>query len=719
MEPFNYKQLDIASKYPQARALLAQMTLDEKISQMQMRDNHALPEDSEFEAGHVGAILGYLGAEEANRLQRLAVEKSRLGIPLIIGDDVIHGCRTVFPIPLSAASTFDRDAVEEAESIAATEAAEDGFNLVFAPMVDLCREPRWGRIAEGSGEDSYLGGEMARAKVRGLQAVNPETGYPNVGACFKHFCGYGLSIGGRDYEECDIGERAFFGDYLKPYEAAVDEGAVCAMSSFNTLNGEAVSGSRYYLTDVLRRRLGFRGFVVSDWDAINELTLNHTAADKTEAARLASVAGCDMEMNSDVYRTALRGLAESEPEVAAAIDEDVTRILAVKYALGLFENPYRGLEGRKKSECDEFRAAARRNAAEGVVLLKNDNSILPLENGKKYFLTGPLADAVGDNVGAWGCRPDHEHIVNVRRAFGQRDCQTVYIKGCPLEKCDRTEFDAAKEAVRNCDIVIFVCGESGAWSGEARNLSSLRLRDIQNEYFSLLADEAAKAGKPLVTVLMTGRPLACTELAERSDALLLAWHAGVEAGHGVCDCLFGDYSPSGRLPVTFPKSVGQVPIYYNQRHCARPYDRERNSFRRYMDDLDGAPLYPFGYGLSYGKPVYNGAKLEKDALTVNDTLRVTVSVGNEADTPTHEVVQIYYEDMASLTAAPKLRQLCEFRRVFLPAHAKLEVSFDIPCSRFYTITRDGREIVEAGEFRLYTGHDSTCTEHLSFRIISE
>ena len=705
--------------------LLNQMTIAEKVGQLNLECADEFEGLTEWnlgdpaEEGSVidkirrGSVGGILcrGIEKNTKFQQIAVKESRLGIPLLFGYDVIHGHKTIFPIPLGGASTWDMPLLEKAEACAAREAYADGINWVFAPMIDLCRDPRWGRVAEGAGEDPLLGSLVAQAKVKGFQTINPDTGHPYVSAGFKHYCGYGLAEGGRDYDEANISERTLFMDYMKPYEAAVDAGSMNVMSSFNVLNGEPVTASRYFLTEILRDKYGFGGFVVSDFGSIKELICHRIAKDDKDAAALAITAGTDMDMASNAFLDNCEELYNEDCRFAEAIDESVRRILGVKFALGLFDVPYNeNYESFTHSE--ETVNTAREVARNSAVLLENKNGTLPLSKEKKFFLTGDLADNVYDTLGTWATNHPGIPQYTIKRAMTEDGYNFVYNKGChviddipdPAEKA--ATFREAVAMAKECDEIIFVCGEPTYWSGECANRVTITMPEIQMEYLR----ELKKTGLPVTSVLMCGRPLACPELAELSDALLLAWHGGSECGHAVCDVLFGDFNPQGRLPITFPYHTGQIPNYHSWLSSGRP----RARYGRYRD-CRSDPLYPFGYGLSYSEVAYTDATIENPHLSADDTLRVRVTLENRSDIPVRETVQAYFKDDVSSVATPE-RKLCGFVKADLAPREKTEVTLEIPASRFALMTRDLREVVESGEFTLYVGHDSTCENMLKFII---
>lgn len=702
------QRFSVAPYLELANSLLSKMTIEEKIGQLTLFGSLKEMKFSLLKEGRVGGLLNVYGASKVNDLQRIAVEQTRLGIPLLIGDDVIHGFKTIFPIPLATASSFDMDAIEQAEFVASQEAYVSGINWIYAPMVDIARDPRWGRVAEGAGEDCFLGRQVAAARVRGLQTINPKTGKPYLAACPKHFLGYGLAEGGRDYDSGDISSRALKETYLPPFQAAIDQGAMSIMSSFNALNGDPVSGSRHYLTDLLRGELDFEGMVVSDWESIMELIFHGVAADKKESAKVGILAGNDMDMHSGVYADHLLELSENQ-QVMKAIDQSVTRILCVKYALGLFENPYRTIEGENIILCDKFRLIARDVAKRSMVLLKNKGNILPLKPDKiKILVTGPLADSKQDMIGMWGCKGDKWDVITLLDAIKIRgNVPFEYIRGCEIERECSCDFEEAKRLAQDCTAIVYACGEPEAWTGEISCRADISLPKIQNKFLSALKS----TGKPVVAVLMTGRPLCCTELDKNADAILLAWHAGIEAGNAICDCLFGDYSPAGKLPITFPRSTGQIPIYYSHLPSGRPYE----NFTRYID-CAVSPLYPFGFGLTYSDIEFGEIKIANKTLTAFEVLHFSVAVKNCGKYDTEEVVQIYFNDVVSTISTPH-RKLCAFKKVMITANSTIDLDFSIKASEFAFVDCDCNFVVESGKFELYVGSDSTCTNCAKFEII--
>ena len=694
-----------------ARELLDKMTLSEKIGQTVLYGSMSKLDMDDMRAGKIGSLLNVPDVKTANAMQKIAVEETRLGIPLLIGHDVVHGDRTLFPAPLAGSASFDLERIEGAERVAASEAYREGINWIYSPMIDIARDSRWGRIAEGAGEDKFYGSAVAAARVRGFQSVNPETGYPYAAACFKHYCGYGLSEAGRDYESCDIGERTLYGEYLPVYRAALEAGAMTCMSSFNSLNGIPVTGSRYYLTELLREKWGFEGAVVSDWQSVSELTYHRVVKNEYDAAKLAMSAGCDIDMHSAAYDKNLEEIVKDDPEFEKYIDEAALRVLCVKFALGLFENSYREEDNAKYFLTPENRAASRDLAENCMVLLKNENGLLPLERGKKYLLTGPLADARFENLGIWGGRGDPAAVVTIKDAFEAEGIDFEYIKGCECEGGDRSGMKSAGRAASNCDAIIYVCGEPCQWAGEGGGRVELAIGTLQSDYLKLLSS----LRKPLITVVLCARPLALQNVDDSSDAVLLGWQGGVELGNAVRNLLFGKVSPSGRLPVTFPRHTGQLPFYYANLPGGRP--RWRPDVRSRYRECDTTPLYPFGYGLTYGEVQYSEVFFDKDELKIkDDTLTAWVNVKNVSEVEVKEVVQAYFCDMVSSVETPE-RRLCGFEKVALLPGEEKKVSFTFKASDFSFIGLDMKETVEPGEIALYIGPDCTTGNVRTFNIV--
>ena len=701
-------------------ALLARMTLAEKLGQLQQLDGHA---DGRYKDEHpdlvrrglLGSTLNVRGVAQTNALQRIAVEESRLKIPLLFGFDVIHGYRTIFPVPLAEAATFDAVAVEQAAHVAGAEARAAGVHWTFAPMVDIARDARWGRIVEGAGEDPYLGAVLARARVRGFQG-NDYSASDRVVACAKHWVAYGAAEAGRDYNTTDLSEWALREIYFPPFKAAVDAGVGTFMTAFNDLNGVPASANPFTLTRVLRHEWKFDGIVVSDYESVRELINHGLAAGEPEAAQMGLSAGVDMEMVSRTYNRHGAQLLGEGKLTEAMIDEAVRRILRIKFRLGLFERPYAD-EARERAALlnAEHLRAARQMAARSLVLLKNEREALPLSSElKSVAVVGALADSAADMLGSWsgdGRKEDAVTLVAALRArLGGRTRITV-AEGCDV-KCETTEkFDDAVRAARNSDATILVVGESAEMSGEAASRSSLDLPGRQLD----LVKAVHATGKPYVVVLMNGRPLTINWLAENAPAILETWFAGTQGGHAIADALFGDVNPGGKLPVTFPRSVGQVPIYYGQKSTGRPPDAGNKYTSKYLD-VAWTPLYPFGYGLSYTQFQLSNLQLSAPRIRRDGRLTVSVEIANTGRRAGDEVVQVYVRDMAASRTRP-LRELKGFERVTLQAGERRRLNFTLGAEHLGFYDREMRYTVEPGAFRLMVGTSSASGLEASFEVV--
>ena len=662
-------------------SLLALMTLEEKLGQLTMapaswgQTGPTAPggDDRQVSDGRIGSFLGFWGAAATLRMQRVAVERSRLHIPLLFGNDVIHGWRTVFPVPLAEAASFDTSAVEGAARIAAVEAAAHGIHWTFAPMVDIARDARWGRVVEGAGEDPYLGSAMAAARVRGFQGkdlASPAT----VMATAKHFAAYGAAESGRDYNVADISERTLWEVYLPPFEAAVRAGAGSLMSSFNEIGGTPAHASRWLLGDVLRGRWGFRGLVVSDWTGVEELLRHGVAADRPEAAARALEAGVDVEMSSTTYFDLAPAIREGRFPIAT-VDSAVLRVLRAKEALGLFQDPYRRSDTTRERSVTltaEHRAAARDMARKAIVLLKNDPSgdspTLPLrKNLTSIAVIGSLADNARSALGSWAGAGRPEDVVTllkgVREALPR--ARVSYAAGAPVDTVDTSGFAEAERLARAADAVLLVLGEREDMSAEAASRASIELPGSQEALARAVvrAARAADPAKPVVALLMNGRPLAVPWLADSVPAVMETWFLGVEHGHAVADVLFGDYGPSGKLPVSMPRATGQVPIYYSQKPTGRPPADTGKYTSKYLD-VHWTSQWPFGHGLAYTTFAYSDLRLSADSVRGSDSVRVQVSVRNTGRRGGDEVVQLYLRDDAASVTRP-LRTLQGFARITL------------------------------------------------------
>lgn len=677
-------------------SLLGRMTLEEKLGQLNLpsSDTRATPQIlEEIRRGRLGGLLNVFGVENVRAAQRVAVEQSRLRIPLLFGLDVIHGYRTIFPIPLAEAGTFDPQLVEAAARLAGREARANGVNWTFAPMVDIARDPRWGRIAEGSGEDPHLGSVMAVARVSGFQE--------NILATAKHFAAYGGAEAGRDYNVVDVSERTLRDVYLPPFKAAVDAGAGSLMSAFNEIGGVPASGSAWLTDTLLRREWGFTGFVVSDWTSVAELVPHGVAATKTDAGRIALTAGVDMDMVSAIYVDSLAALVRSNKIPMAVVDSAVLRILRIKQRFGLFTDPYRFVPPPNPQEA---RALALRVAQQSIVLLKNEGNVLPLTStARTVAVIGPLADNKLDALGPWHTQGRQEDVVTLvaaLRSRGQAGAQLLFAQGAAIEDTSTAGFAEAVAAARRADVVIAVLGERHDMSGEAASRSSLGLPGVQQQ----LLEALVATGKPVVLVLMNGRPLVIEWAAEHVPAIVEAWFLGVETGPALADVLYGTVNPSGRLPITFPRNVGQIPIYYSHRNTGRPPSPTDKYTSKYID-VPVTPRYPFGFGLSYTTFSFTDLSIATPRLRQRDTLRVTVNVTNTGRRAGATVVQLYVRDDVGSMTRP-LRELKAFQRVELAAGESRRVELRVPVRQLSFWGPNRAFVVEPGSFHVYVGPNS-------------
>jgi beta-glucosidase len=713
--------------------LMAKMTLEEKIGQMSQiawQEPAMVPHEESIQKEQVGSFLFVRDPAEISRLQHIAVEQTRLHIPLLFGFDVIHGFRTIYPVPLAMASSWDPALVERAQSMAAREASAVGIRWTFAPMVDIARDARWGRIMEGSGEDPYLGSRMAEAQVRGFQG--DVIGAPDrILACTKHFAGYGAAAGGRDYDESDISDNLLWNVYLPPFHAAEQAGSATFMAAYMNFNGVSASGSRFLLQDVLRKDWGFQGFVVSDWETVPNLVTHGFAADDADAATRAANAGVDMEMTSHLYFEHLADDVKTGKVSEVTIDNAVRRILEAKYKLGLFKNPYAepGLASRElvsPEQRQQERIAAQRSA----VLLRNQDQTLPLKKTlHSLAVIGSLADSKPDTMGSWSLAGHYDDTITILAGIRAKVGNTVdvrYAKGVEIERGNASIFDpqfaspaptlvtseqrdqAFKEAlntINSSDAAVLVLGELQSMSGERASRATL---DLPGEQEKLLEASVA-TGKPIVLVLLNGRPLAINWAAEHVPAILEAWYPGTEGGDAVADLLFGDAVPGGKLPVTWPRSAGQEPLYYNYTLSQIPHDRDA----MYWDE-SSAPLYPFGYGLSYANLSVSGLKLSSTQLPLHGTLQATVTLHNSSKVDGDQVVQLYIHQCAGSEARP-VRELKGFVRVNVKAGADRQVTIPLTANdlRFWSSASNQWE-PGTGTFDVWVGDSSTATEHATF-----
>jgi len=655
-------------------------------------------------AGKLGGLFNVIGAENTTPVQRIAVTESRLKIPLLFGLDVIHGYRTIFPIPLGEASAFDPEVAEATARAAGLEAAAAGINWTYAPMVDIARDPRWGRIAEGSGEDPYLGSLLAAARVRGFQQ--------SIFATVKHFAGYGAAEAGREYNETEISERTMREIYLPPFKAAIDAGVASLMTAFNSIAGVPASANAWLTDTVLRREWGFNGFVVSDWTSVAELMPHGIAGPPADAGRAALTAGVDMDMMSSIYVSdSMAALVRSSRIPLAVVDTAVMRILRAKQRLGLFRDPYRA---RTAPATAESRALARRAARESIVLLKNQRNLLPLDpKTATIAVIGPLADNKLDPLGPWHTQGRAEDVVTVLQGIRAKASasQVVYAQGSAIDDTVTAGIGAAVAAAKRATVAVLVLGERHDMSGEAASRAELGLPGVQQQ----LLEAVAATGTPVVLVLMNGRPLILEWAAQHVPAIVETWYLGVEAGNATADVLFGDYNPSGKLPVTFPRALGQVPVYYNHRNTGRPMQPQNKFSSKYID-VPNEPRYPFGFGLSYTTFAYRDLRLSTARARVSDTVTATVTVANTGTREGTEVVQLYVRDEVASVSRP-VRELKAFRRVALRPNESRNVELKIAVRDLWFIGLDMKPVVEPGTFRVFVGPNSAEGLEATFECI--
>jgi len=698
--------------------LVDSLTLRQKIGQLQQ--SNAEPKtiadiSDELRAaireGRVGSFLNVPNPEVANELQRIAMTESEAKIPLVFARDVIHGYRTIFPTPLGQAATWNPELVEKGARVAAVEASSMGIRWTFAPMIDISRDSRWGRITESFGEDPYLTSVLAVASVRGYQGKEGDP--TSIAATAKHFVGYGAAEGGRDYNVTYIPEPLLHNVYLPPFKAAVDAGVMSIMTAFNDLNGVPASGNDYIIDRVLRREFGYNGVIVSDWDSVLELIPHGFAEDKKQAARIAFNAGMDVEMVSTTFQENLFSLLDGGKVSESELNAKVSRIIDMKRKLGLFEQPYVSGDPEKAILTDEHKALAEQAALESLVLLKNDKQVLPLARGKTVALIGPLAHAAHDQLGSWVLDAKKQDSVTVLDAFRKilPESKLLYSQAMYSSRSRETDFSQVLELARKADVIVFVGGEEAVLSGEAHSRADTRLPGTQE----LLVRELKKTGKPLVAVLMAGRPLALNDVISEMDALVMAWHPGSMGGPAIARLLMGDAEPVGRLPVTWPKVTGQLPLYYNRPSSGRPAEegnftqmddfpleafQHSTGHKNHYIDIGFKPQFPFGFGLSYSNAVYSDLKLSKKTIGVNDTLEVSAKIRNSGKRPVTETVQLYIRDLVASSVRP-VRELKNFQRVTLkPGEAKV-VKFKLTKDDLAFYNQQLNWVVEPGEFHVW------------------
>ena len=721
-------------------SLLALMTIEEKVGQMNQYNGFwdvtgPAPEGGNAEQkyehlrkGWVGSMLSVRGVKEVRAVQKIAVEESRLGIPLIIGFDVIHGYKTLSPIPLAEAASWDLEAIKKSASVAAAEASASGINWTFGPMVDIARDARWGRVMEGAGEDPFLGSRIAEARVQGFQG-DDLSATNTIAACAKHFAAYGFAEAGKEYNTVDIGTSTLHNIVLPPFKAAVKTGVRTLMNSFNELNGEPVTGSVYLQRDILKDEWGFDGFVVSDWASINEMINWGRAENKRDAAKIAVTGGSDMDMEGNVYIQELAQLVKDGVIKEALLDDAVSRILRVKYELGLFDDPYKYCDETREKETignPKHHEAVLDMAKKSIVLLKNENNLLPLKKeGQKIALIGALANDKSSPLGSWRIASDDETAVSLLEGMqAYKGNALKYVKGADvaleqaqfiqeviINETDKSGFNEAIAAAKQSDVVVMVLGEHGFQTGEGRSRTNLQLPGVQQE----LLEAVFKANPNIVLVLNNGRPLAISWADKNIPAIVEAWQLGTQTGHAVAQVLYGDYNPSGKLPMSFPRNVGQVPIYYNYKNTGRPVDKDSNVFWSHYIDVEKTPLYPFGYGLSYSTFEYSDLKLNGKSFNTGSDINVSVTIKNTSDVDGKEVVQLYIRDLVGSITRP-VRELKGFELVALKAGEIKTINFTLNNETLGFYNNDGEFVVEPGNFKLFVGGSSTTTLEADFKL---
>lgn len=742
------KQNPPTSKTIFVSKLIAKMTIDEKIGQLNLPTSGDITTGQanssnvakSIEEGKVGGLFNIKSVKKIKEVQRIAVEKSRLKIPLLFGMDVIHGYETTFPIPLGLSCTWDMDLIKRSAQIAAQEASADGINWTFSPMVDISRDPRWGRVSEGSGEDVYLGSQIAKAMVRGYQGDDLSKNN-TILSCVKHFALYGAPEAGREYNTVDMSRVRMYNEYFPPYKAAVEAGAGSVMASFNEIDGIPATGNKWLMTDVLRKQWGFKGFVVTDYTGIPEMT-EHGIGDLQTVSALALKAGIEMDMVGEGFLKTLKKSLNEGKVTIQEIDNAVRLILNAKYDLSLFQNPYQYCdENRAKTEIftQSNRNEARKIAAQSLVLLKNNSSILPLKKSGTIALIGPLADAKENMSGTWSVATKFENSISLLAGIKEvagNYTKIIYAKGSNLDddalleekatmfgktlhRDNRTKEELLQEALKianQSDVIIAALGESAEFSGECSSRTNIEIPQTQKELLQALL----KLGKPVVLVLFNGRPLVLNQEVETVPAILDVWFAGSEAGFAIADVLFGDENPSGKLTTTFPRSVGQVPIYYSHKNTGRPLGNKEGKFEKFKSnyiDERNEPLFPFGFGLSYTNFEYSNLKLSTDKINFKSTLKVSIDVANTGNFDGKEVVQLYIRDLVGSITRP-VKELKGFQKINLKKGEKKTVTFEISAEDLKFYNSDLKFLAEKGMFEVFAGSNSDTETKAVFELVN-
>lgn len=721
--------------------LMSKMTLEEKVGQMNQYNGFwdvtgpapvggtAEQKYENIKKGLVGSMLTVRGVKEVKAVQKIAVEQTRLGIPLIIGFDVIHGYKTLSPIPLAEAASWDLKSIEKSAETAASEAAASGINWTFGPMMDISKDARWGRVMEGAGEDSYLGSKVAIARVKGFQGDNTFKSPLRIATTAKHFAAYGFVESALEYNASEISNNTLFNQVLPPFKAAVDAGLKTVMTSFNTINGIPASGDKFLLRDVLKNKWGFNGFVISDWASIREMIPWGFSKDEKAAAISAVEAGTDMDMEGGIYVPYLIDLVKQGKVKQEFVDDAVRRILRVKYELGLFDNPYRFLDEKREKEVIGSKAnreAVLDMAKKSIVLLKNDTNLLPLKkSGQKIVLLGSLAESKNSPLGSWRIAVDSNTAVSVLEGMQQYKGNSLnYVKGLDLttleptfltevqyNTTDKSGFEAAKNAAKDADVVVMVLGEHGFSSGEARSRTNLDLPGLQQEFL----EEIYKVNPNIVLVLNNGRPLTISWAAEKIPTIVEAWQLGTETGNAVAQVLYGDYNPSGKLPMSFPRNIGQVPISYNHYSTGRFTNKDNNVFWSHYSDVEKTPLYPFGYGLSYTTFEYSNLKINKKSFPKGEKIEVSVDLKNTGKVTGKEVAQLYLQDEFASVVRP-VKELKGFEMIELKAGETKTITFTLTDAELGFYNNQNEFVVEPGSFKVMVGGSSDANLTTQFNV---
>lgn len=715
-------------------ALLSKMSLEEKIGQTALRGSSSSSTGGisdeiieDIRAGRIGAFLNVMDPEHMQELQRLAVEESPNGVPIVFARDVIHGFKTIFPIPLGLAASWDDEQAEICGRVSSIEATQAGIRWTFAPMVDICRDSRWGRISESPGEDPYLGELISAAYVRGFQGDSlnaPDA----MAACVKHYAAYGAAVGGRDYNSAELHESQLRNMILPPFQAAFDAGVATVMTSFNDVNGVPASGNSFLLKDVLKGEIGFDGFIVSDWNSITEMIPHGFAADEKHAAELAANAGLDMEMTSESYENHLEELIKEGKFKEAELDDFVRNILRIKIRLGLFENPYTDWSTPPVYYEEEHMAAAKTAAIKSSVLLKNNKSLLPLQQSTKVAVIGPLADKGHEQLGTWTFDGEKTKTQTVVDAFEAGEANFNFVEGLTHSRdMSEDQFKSAVRAAKRSDVAVIVAGEEAILSGEAHSRAKINLPGAQEA----LIEAIAETGTPIVLVIMAGRPITYFDYQDQLDAVLMTWHPGTMGGPAIYDMLYGIAEPEGRLPVTWPKTAGQLPLYYNHKNTGRPASAESfvpmdkipveawqsslGNTSHYLD-YGFTPHYPFGYGLGYTTYKYSNLVIAEKQLNKDGTVKVSVDLTNTGSRAGHEIAQLYVQDVTASTTRP-VRELKTFQKVKLKSGETKTLSFEVPVSDLSFVGADLETHLEAGTFNLWIGNNAMSGQKGSFELV--